>query len=423
MCSTKKENLTEKRAASRCPTYEICGAKDGKDFVGLKFEENKLRVCFPMGYNLSASSLSEKEKRKAVLNLISVLSTYGEKSEGFYNQESPLTEENRFPIHAYLYLVAEYLNHGYYTESEISYKPSKAGKINWTRTIKHRKPNISENGIYYSDFITRKTNHCENDLITEIHKFCVYESFMKIGFMFCSFLPEKPAIEFNAEFFKSIILSKITETFNEKVLILFRQMLAVIDFLNCEKDAKIQSYGTTCFYTIWEKIIDKIFGTVSDKSKYFPHGLWKIGPKVYDDSPLIPDTIMESDLKIFVLDSKYYKYGITANANDLPPTSSILKQIAYAEFIETCNNFQYDGKDIFNVFIMPYAANANEEDTKNSNLKLIGYSESNWKKPNEKQSYLKIYGILLDTKWIMEQGLINRENHIKELAKLILKQN
>lgn len=38
--------------------------------------------------------------------------------------------------------------------------------------------------------------------------------------------------------------------------------------------------------------------------------------------------------KVFVLDSKYYRYGETKNPNHLPDSSSVVKQIAYAQYIE-----------------------------------------------------------------------------------------
>jgi len=38
--------------------------------------------------------------------------------------------------------------------------------------------------------------------------------------------------------------------------------------------------------------------------------------------------------KIFILDSKYYKYGVSKFDYDLPGTGSIVKQFAYEEYAE-----------------------------------------------------------------------------------------
>jgi hypothetical protein len=64
--------------------------------------------------------------------------------------------------------------------------------------------------------------------------------------------------------------------------------------------------------------------------------------------------------KIFVLDSKYYRFGATQNLNHLPDSSSVVKQLAYAQYIDNkeskiprdVKNHTNSG-NIFNAFIMP----------------------------------------------------------------------
>jgi hypothetical protein len=49
--------------------------------------------------------------------------------------------------------------------------------------------NISENeNIFYLDFITQKTNYNETALISQIHKYCVKESFEKTLLIISSFV-------------------------------------------------------------------------------------------------------------------------------------------------------------------------------------------------------------------------------------------
>ena len=89
-----------------------------------------------------------------------------------------------FPIHAYLFVINDFLNHGYYRSKEQIYKRTPSGKISWSRTIKQVRPQIANENAVYLEFITHRTNHNEAELITLIHKFCVYESFCKLGFLF-----------------------------------------------------------------------------------------------------------------------------------------------------------------------------------------------------------------------------------------------
>ena len=69
----------------------------------------------------------------------------------------------------------------------------------------------------------------------------------------------------------------------------------------------------------------------------------------------------QDNQKVFVLDSKYYRYGETKNPNHLPDSSSVVKQIAYAQYIENPekNTIPEDVKkytsnnQIYNAFILP----------------------------------------------------------------------
>ena len=87
------------------PTFSCEEAMAGDAFVGLKYEENELKIVYPMGYRLNEDNGIENEKqgRKDVLNLISVLSSFGKNNtKGYYGQESnEIKEENTFPIHGF----------------------------------------------------------------------------------------------------------------------------------------------------------------------------------------------------------------------------------------------------------------------------------------------------------------------------------
>ena len=58
--------------------------------------------------------------------------------------------------------------------------------------------------------------------------------------------------------------------------------------------------------------------------------------------------------KYYVLDAKYYRYGIAPvlGTSALPQSSDINKQITYGQFVK--NRKTPDGVQVFNAFIMPY---------------------------------------------------------------------
>lgn len=392
-------------------------------FVGIKYENESLRINFPLGYKRAST---EEELKKDVLNLIEVLSSLSDANESFIQNQKIAHKENVvFPIHAYLYLIKDFLTNGYYFEKEIVYTKSSNGKANWAKTARQVKPLLQDDSVFYTEFITRKVKHNENELISQIHQYCVWESFSKIGWLFSSFIPVKPRIKFNKSLFLSIIKTKLSQTFNEKTMLLFNYMIDVIEFLDKSSESKNFTYGTNEFEYIWESMVDSAFGE-KNKTKYYPHCYWEIDGKKYSSdqlefkqSALRPDTIMITDKgtenqKTFVLDSKYYRYGESRQLNHLPMSGSIIKQIAYAEYIEKKENrgeLKHKSKAIYNAFIMPYESRKADE-----NMKFVGFARTDYKTGDK--SYYKIKAILVDTKWLMENHNRN-DKMIKELAELI----
>lgn len=398
-------------------------------FVGLKYSENKLQIYFPVGYAHSDSA-DEKQIRKEILNLISILSSFGEKCEmlkasDLFSKSSDVL----FPIHAYLFIISDFLNHGYFTQKETVYKKSSSGKINWSRTIKQVRPQLVNESIFYFDFITQHTDYNQNELISQIHKYCVWECFSKIGYLFSSFIPQKPAIKFNKILFNSVIKIQAAKTFNENNLLLFKNMLDVINYLDSSNENKNFIYGTQNFHHIWEALVDSVYGE-KDKEKFYPKVYWKLknGKSYSQDkfNSLRPDTIMITNRgkpgqKIFVIDSKYYRYGATKNPNHLPDSSSVVKQIAYAQYIENPNNKIPDDvkknltpQKIYNAFIMP---------SDNQLPQNIGYSSADYvfsqSDTEPVSSYSKIHGILLDIKQLMFRHIPRDKEAIITLSNLI----
>ncbi len=400
----------------------------GDEFVGLKYENGKVSVQFPLGY---AKSDDDKEIRRDILNLISVLSSFCDRKDSFIHGSSSKDISKQFPIHAYMYLISDFLNKGYYSESQALYKKSSSGKINWGRTIKQIRPQLVDNSIIYLDFIRKRTNHNENELISQIHKCLVYESFAKIGWIFSSFMPQKGTLSFNANLFRAVIKSKLSQTFDEKQLMLFQNMLQIIDYMDSSAESKTFYFGTEHFESVWEGLIDSVFGE-NDKERFYPKCHWFIEGKgqanlsndIYKKYSLRPDTIMitnrgKENQKIFVLDSKYYKYGMSKFDYDLPGTGSIVKQLAYAEYIENCpSSLPADVKkvlkrdEIYNAFILPGRNN------KDGPLNYFGYSYSDYKNTEEK-SYSKIYGFTFDIKSLMYTHIPKDKRLIEELSNLI----
>ena len=383
---------------------------DEDTFVGLKCKDGDFSVHFPLGFVIPGD---DKELRRDIIVLLSVIGKTTARKESEIQNEARIYNCTEFPFQAYLSIIRDFYERGYFKEREIHFTVAKRGKIDWNRTIKTQKPYIQDNDSFYLDFVTRKNQVNENELISLIHEYCVYESFSKVGWLFTTTLPKKPRIKRNIRLFKSILITKISNTFNDRNRKLFQDMLAVILYNGEENSEKNYRYGTYRFEYVGKALINKVYG-IKEKREYFPNTYWSIDGVQYENACLEPDTIMIWNGNVYVLDAKYYKYGVTRRMTDLPESTSINKQITYGEFIAEQECFKKkhgENYKVYNAFIMPYAQKNGEE------LKNIGIAYSNWK-TNEK-SYENIQGILLDIKHLMYASWGQNVEEIEKLVKCI----
>lgn len=383
----------------------------GDTFVGIKCVDGKFEVDFPLGYHLSQD---EKGLRKDILQLLNVIALTVDKRESQLLNPTNVNSNFGFPFQAYLYIIADFYNRGYYKEREMQFKTETRGKIDWNRTIKSQKPYIQDNNAFYLQFTTRKNPLNENELITLIHEYCVYESFTKLGWLFTSALPSKPQIKFNQKMFRNVVREKISHTFNDKNKTLFLNMLAVIDQMQDPNAPLNFEYGVDPFDHVWEVLIDEVFG-IEGKEEYYPKTTWELFSDEYNNAELRPDSILVWKGNVYVLDAKNYKYGYTRLESDLPKSTDINKQITYGEYIAENEFFKKkhgESFETYNAFLMPYDGfdwNENGEQ-----IRWIGEATGNWK--SNKKNYERVQGILVDVKSLMVMYKHHDENIIKELV-------
>ena len=429
----------------------ITVAEKGSDFVGLKITPDARCVTFPMGYSITSSDDADITPilRSEILLLIRKICDC-EKLQG--ERVCRLNKNDfrhDFPIGSILFIIEEFLNRGtYFTEKEKVMGEGLPGKISWNSTIKRIKPIVSERGIAFLDFIVHKSRIKNDRLITELHKYCVYKSFELLGFLYTTALPDQGLInesdvKKNKAYYISFLDSKISETHLEQSAELFIHMKCIIQNFDSEDPVHSATYGTNSFHTVWESMVDNVYGTVTqaEMAKYYPCSKWKKpnGAWFKNNAPLRPDTIMlfndTDDKKCFILDSKYYSFdhGNTEESEEntqisvaahgsIPGTDSIQKQITYAEYIDKLRTppkndslakYKFDPDKIFNAFILP--GNVENE----TGIKYIGYAEADWN-TQATEGYRKIHGFVIDTKAVMQKRSQSLDAQ-KALADLILR--
>lgn len=412
----------------------VCKNEDGDRFVGIKADADRVAVYFPLGYQLPPITENERELRRDITHLILVLAAFTEQKDKLLAMKNFFAPQSvDFPVNAYMTVITDYMTRSYYTETELKYITSESGKIDWRKTIKKHQPIIQSNGSpIYTKFEVRNFAPNDRTLITRVHEFCVHEAFHKLGWLFSSEEPRQPQLklEGNKNMFIGVVRDKMGQTFIDNDKRLFQSMIDMLNYLDERSPQNRYYFGTDNFEHVWEKMIDKVFG-VRNKRDYFPRTNWKYLPRTshaaHENDALEPDTIMipANMEKAFVLDAKYYRFGVTGIPSHLPPSSSINKQITYGEYVNTFPEFRGTDK-VYNAFIMPYNKTAYDKLNNpngnylglSDNFEYIGEAHGDWK--THGLSYEVVQGILVDTRYLMYHYSGNTSIQISQMADKIL---
>lgn len=400
------------------------------NFVGLKYRKDKVHIFLPIGYNKDEFNTEYELSPKQKVDLLLLLKTIT-LAKKLNNEKTDFGNNNgnndEIPYNSLIWIISDYFNNGLYQEIEKKYSKKGHGKINWKKTLnsEHYFENNSVTYInpYYEANVQRST------LITELNNFCLHKSFKYIGFLFgkvclpgCSLKEE--TINKNIRYYIDVLNRELAKSFNDRKKLLLTNMKRILEMSFEESFENQQTYGTKRYEYAWEKMVNDTLGSKIDISKFFPNAYWNIQGKVEEDkSKLRPDSILMdiASKKLYILDAKYYKYGITGNMSDLPHTDSIQKQITYGDHIS--NNPQTYGIDknnIFNAFILPFNKNK-EPFICDDNIKYMGYANSAWRDKKETYNYERISLLLIDTKYMIDCFYQNEKADLVKLIDLIEK--
>lgn len=390
----------------------------GDRFVGIRADSGKVEVCFPIGYELPKT---DANIRADIRHLIRVLSEFSQKEERLPAPDRIAQPQlSDFPIHAYQYVVESYLSAGgnYYVEQDTVYKTAVSGRKHWPKTIKKQVPLIQQNktasSLVFTSFTVRAASPNEAKLITQIHRFCVYEAFLRIGWLYASYLPPKPGAHPDPRTSAAIVQGRLAATNDDKKRALFQSMKDMLEYIARNPSKQRYYFGTDNFDYVWEKLVDRAFGE-REKDAYFPRSKWLLDfGTCRTNRPLRPDTIMLYRGKYYILDAKCYQYGRTGVPDHLPDSASIQKQITYGEYLEKQRGVSADA--LFNAFIMPYNSAQNPFHL-TSVVGTIGEAVADWR--SNQTYYERIQGIVMDTRYLMYHYLGNHEKEKALLADCI----
>lgn len=383
------------------------------NYVGIKFIDKEVKVYFPLGYEIPEENT---ECRKSIINLMKTISI----GNRLNNSDSKVSmnngKEDEIPFNSFIWIINDYLNNGLYTDKEKIYKQNQNGKINWKKTLNTRFYISGKNVAYLNPYVEKNT--LEDNVITDIHAYCVKLSVEYIGWIFGNIpVPENNIVKSRYNYYITILNKEIIHSFDDRKKTLLINIKKIFEMSGGNNKSSLKNYGTNQYEYVWEYMVNKVYGT-EDVNRYFPNSKYHLlgYDRTIESSSLRPDSILLVGNDIYILDSKYYKYGITHNPFHLPNTDSVQKQITYGEHIE--NNFNYD--KIYNAFILPYNKYKNPFEL-SENIEYVGFSESSWKNENRNKYYEKVPIILIDTRYLIDCYTTCNDNNINKLIASIQK--
>ncbi len=397
------------------PHYHKVTNKVDDSFVGIKIKNNRIDFYYPESYNFDGASIEKsREDVIAILQTIAIAKTH---SNSRIKVESSFSNNEAIPLLSYLWIIRDYLTNGFYVNREKVLKKNQRGRVDWKRTL-NGQPIISKCNVVYSDLVVSVKNDLDN-IIVEIHKYCVKKSLDVLGWLFgiksSNFIETKPFYKELKNVYIDTLKKELGQTFDDEKKIRLSHMLSIVEGLSEDKNDNEIVYGVDSYAYIFERMINSIFGN-RDATKFNPSADWYLKSKDYNpfaSSDLRPDTILIQDNIVYILDSKFYRYGYTTDSRDLPETTSIQKQITYGDYIKN-NKMGDEIQKIRNAFILPY----NKYDNKlglNGALEYIGFSRANYRK--SKEDHEVVHAFLIDLKHVIETW--NKRNHGDDVANLV----
>lgn len=385
----KKNNIVE-------PEYIKTTNTDGDKFIGIKGEKNRISVYLPECLDVSkdVGTLDERiEDVQSLIKCIKLSKVINADGDANNNNENKGTS---IPIASYMYLIDDYRKNGIIVNREEIKTNTIRGKIDWKQTLQQA-PIVSKGSIIFTNFISKFKTNTDNILI-EIYRYCLKVALDRVGWLYkmnSNFIKILSVNESKNKYYINIVRNELSKTFDDLKRKRLEHLYLILLNVKDSKNISNFEYGTYSFYMVFEKMIDSLFNGLEDTNEFNPKGEWFLEDRgTFDSSSLRPDTVLLDDKAVYIIDSKYYRYGATGDIkNGLPTTQSIQKQITYAKHTYESKNKEVE---IYNAFLLPYDI---KKDKEVGPMRHIGYARSKWEKQN--RSYEKIHTFLIDLRFVI----------------------
>ena len=127
--------------------FKIPHDKTDGQYIGFDPSTDNSVFVFPCRY-LDVSALSEQEQQKLYKREAQKIIALLKRVRRDYLQNGKSGE--LFQFYSMVWLIQDYIDHGYYIETEVISSNASSGKINWKKTIKRNSILFDHNNIVYT---------------------------------------------------------------------------------------------------------------------------------------------------------------------------------------------------------------------------------------------------------------------------------
>lgn len=380
---------------------ELCKVPEGHDkksFVGIRVSPSGVpEICFPYGYRLP----SEKDARSCIICLLYVLqrAVEWEKQQGWLEDEEK-TGIGEFPLWAHLVILRHYMQKPQCLSRKQKLQGCLAsGRVDWGRTFRTKSVMFHAHGVSPAKLIRTRTARLYGGFISQIHRYCIAQSVEKLGWLYNVSQGDVCSLPASLPQCIAALKQERLATYGDEDAELLSAMLGILESPFSLSEGHLNTYGTEHFWTVWEMLIDSVFGNVNAED-YFRGSEWYFPDEKTSWAlhPLRPDSIMLEGKNAFVLDAKYYNPHAKKKKKNLPATADVNKQLTYAEFVREHHRDAF----IYNAFILPQLLDKDA-------YRFIGWNCPEWRigqihhlQQTSADAYHIILACYMDTRWLMD---------------------
>ena len=138
--------------------------------------------------------------------------------------------------------IRDFLRTGrYYIETDPRFKTDTKGNASWPRTVREQRALVQKNGsLIFTNMTVRSVTPNADKKITQIHRYCVYEAFDKMGWLYVPYMPEKPGPHPDNREAIYILEKKLASTHNDVEQELFSAMVSMLKYMDEKGDIELK---------------------------------------------------------------------------------------------------------------------------------------------------------------------------------------